>query len=349
LQTVCCFPRSAFPAAGAERPRDPRSKLSGRLDLKRSGWVALTFVAIALVLLGSCGGGQMSTPFNATPAVTGLFPSNITIGSQAFTLFVSGTGFMSDSKGVTFAFWNGSPRSTTFNVTTGELEVQIFQSDVAIGAGNAIQITVENPPPGGGLSTVTLASLFTIVPAQNGLAITSLDPSSKAAGGSAFTLTVNGSGFATNDVVTWNGSPRTTTIAAMAPTVAQAQITQDDIATAGSASVAVATPDEVTATPSVNFAITGRNNSMPTVSSLSPSSTTHGGGDFQLRVNGSGFAPNSFVLFNGTFHATAFVSSSQLVALIQAADIATMGSATVAVTNPAPGGGTSPNEMFTIN
>jgi trimeric autotransporter adhesin len=318
------------------------------LDLKRSRWVALTLAGFALVLLGSCGGGT-STPFNATPAITGLFPSNITVGSQAFTLFVSGTGFMSDSKGVTFAFWNGSPRSTTFNITTGELEVQIFQSDVAVAPGNTIQITVENPPPGGGLSTINLASLFTITPSQNGLAITSLAPTSKAAGGAAFTLTVNGSGFATNDVVTWNGSPRTTAIAPMVPTVAMAQITADDISTAGSASVAVATPNEVTATPSVNFTITGQNNPMPTVSTLSPSSATHGGGDFQLRVNGSGFAPNAFVLFNGTFHATAFVSSSQLVALIQAADIATMGTATVAVTNPAPGGGTSPNQMFTIN
>jgi hypothetical protein len=108
-------------------------------------------------------------------------------------------------------------------------------------------------------------------------------------------------------------------------------------------------PNQVQATPSINFAITGQNNRMPTVSSLSPSSVNHGGGDLQLRINGSGFASNAFVLWNGAFRATAFVSSSQLVALIQAADTAMAGSATVAVTNPAPGGGTSPMQMFTIN
>ena len=99
--------------------------------MKRSRWVALTSVGVALVLLGSCGGGQKIPEFNATPTVTGFFPSNITAGSQGFTMVVTGTGFQSNSQGVTFVNWNGSPRSTTFDDTTGDLLVQIFASDVA--------------------------------------------------------------------------------------------------------------------------------------------------------------------------------------------------------------------------
>ena len=68
-----------------------------------------------------------------------------------------------------------------------------------------------------------------------------------------------------------------------------------------------------------------------------------------MRINGSGFALTSYVEFNGAFCATAYISNSQLVAYVQAANIATAGNATVQVINPPPGGGTSSQEKFTIN
>jgi trimeric autotransporter adhesin len=315
--------------------------------LKRSRWVAFMSAAFALVLLGSCGGSSIPE-FNATPTVTGFFPSNVTAGSQGFTMFVTGTGFQSNSKGVTFVNWNGSPRSTTFNASTGQLEVQIFASDVA--TANSIGITATNPIPGGGTSTVNPpGDIFTVVQPQAGLTITSLDPTSTAVGGPDFMITVNGTGFTTNDVVLWNGSPRVTVIAPMNTTVATATITRDDIATVGIASVAVSLPNQVVATPSLGFPVTGPNNSSPNLSSLSPNSATHGAGDFEMRLNGSGFGSNAFVEWNGTFVATAFISSSQLVAYVPAALFATAGSVPVTVTNPAPGGGTSSSVNFTIN
>jgi hypothetical protein len=314
--------------------------------LKRSRWVALTSFVASIALLGGCGTNNIP-PFNATPIVTGLFPSNITAGSEGFTLQVIGTGFQSNSKGVTFVNWNGSPRSTTYNINSGQLAVQIFASDIT--TANVITITATNPAPGGGTSSVNLRSRFTIVQQMAGLTIAPpLDPASVKAGSGAFTLTVNGTGFGVNDIITWNGSPRLTTIAPMTPTVATAQITSDDVVSVGFASVAVAEPDQVTATPSLSFAITGADNPTPRLSSLSPSSAAHGGGDFQMRINGSGFVPTSTVLWNGDFRATAYMSASQLVALIPAADILAAGSATVSVVNPAPGGGTSSTTMFTI-
>ncbi len=318
--------------------------------MKRSRWVALTSVVASLVLLGSCGGSQKIPAFNATPTVSGLFPSNITAGSEGFILSVAGTGFQSNSQGVTFVNWNGSPRSTSFDVTTGQLAVEIFASDVT--TANTVNITATNPAPGGGTSQVSPLSKFTIVQTQAGLTIASpLNPASAKAGSAAFTLTVTGTGFAVNDFVTWNGSPRVTVIAPMTPTTATAQITSNDVANVGFASVAVATPNQVSATSSLSFPITGSDNPMPAVSSLSPSSATKGGGDFQMRVSGSGFGPNAAVLWNGSFRATAFISSSQLVALIPAADIAVNlmpNSADVSVTNPAPGGGTSSTLPFAL-
>src|SRR5262249_28807992 len=95
-----------------------------------------------------------------------------------------------------------------------------------------------------------------------------------------------------------------------------------------------------------SFAI---NNPAPTASSTIPSSATAGGAGFSLTVNGTGFVSTSLVKFNGATKATTFVSATQLTATIAAADIATAGTVNVAVTNPAPGGGTSGNVQFTIN
>jgi hypothetical protein len=309
--------------------------------LKRSRSVALLSVA-ALLILGSCG-GEKKLPFNATPTVTNLFPSVITAGSDGFTMSVTGTGFISSSSGVTFINWNGSPRSTSFNSTTGQLSVQVFASDVL--NPNQITVTATNPGPGGGtsLSGVT----FTVEPVKPGLTLVSLDPNTEKAGAPAFMITANGTGFLTGDVVTWNGTQLITNVSGA--TQATAQVTADLLTTAGTASVSVATSDPTVATLSQTFTITGQNNPAPKISSLSPKSATHGSADLQIEVSGSGFVTNSTVEINGNFCATAFVSNSELIALVQAANLTTAGTAQITVVNPAPGGGTSGQEPLTIN
>ena len=308
----------------------------------RSRWGALVLVA-AILLLGSCISSGNAPPFNATPAITNLFPSNIVAGSQTFTLFVVGTGFISSSKGVTFIYWNGAPRSSTFNETTGQLEVQIFDTDVAVA--NQVQVTAVNPGPGGGMSAPIT---FTIQATQAGEpAIAGFSPPSAKAGGTDFTLTVNGSNFTANDVVTWNGTIRTTTFTNSTQTAAA--ITSTDIASAGSGSVAVYTPGNVVGSPSVDFAITGPDNPSPTLSSLSPSSVGAGSPDLEVLVSGSGFVQGSFAETNGAPLATAFLSGSQLVILIPQADLAASATLSIDVTTPAPGGGTSKPLTFKVN
>jgi hypothetical protein len=85
----------------------------------------------------------------------------------------------------------------------------------------------------------------------------------------------------------------------------------------------------------------------PVANSLSPSGGTVGGSGFTLTVNGARFVKGSTVLWNRSARATTFVSSTQLTASILASDIATVGSAAVAVVNPAPGG-TSNELTFSI-
>ncbi|HEV8130970.1 MAG TPA: SBBP repeat-containing protein, partial [Acidobacteriota bacterium] len=87
---------------------------------------------------------------------------------------------------------------------------------------------------------------------------------------------------------------------------------------------------------------------IPAIASLSPSSATAGGPAFTLTVNGSNFVNSSVVQWNGSSRITTFISSSQLSAAINAADIAVVGGASVTVFNPLPGGGTSNAQTFTI-
>ncbi len=71
-------------------------------------------------------------------------------------------------------------------------------------------------------------------------AITQLMPNSASTGGQAFTLTVNGSNFASGSVVYWNGTTRTTTF--VMGSQVTAAITATDIATAATVSVYVQNP-----------------------------------------------------------------------------------------------------------
>jgi hypothetical protein len=89
-------------------------------------------------------------------------------------------------------------------------------------------------------------------------------------------------------------------------------------------------------------------NPVPFIGNLSPAAAQAGGGAFTLTVNGAGFVEDSVVRWNGEDRPTTRLSSTQLGADIPAADIAMTGTAEVTVFSPAPGGGLSNAEPFSI-
>jgi hypothetical protein len=89
-------------------------------------------------------------------------------------------------------------------------------------------------------------------------------------------------------------------------------------------------------------------NPVPKVTSLTPSSATHGTGNFPITIQGTGFVPSSAVTFNGRQLTVDYRSATQLVVYVPGSDILTAGPANVVVTNPLPAGGTS-SSTFTIN
>ena len=96
---------------------------------------------------------------------------------------------------------------------------------------------------------------------------------------------------------------------------------------------------------------------MPHVTQLNPSSVTSGSAAFALEVDGTSFAGNAFVNFNGKLTPTS-VTATKIMVTIPASAIMNFGTVAVTVTNPGKPGGlygggtadaTSAPMNFTIN
>jgi hypothetical protein len=90
-------------------------------------------------------------------------------------------------------------------------------------------------------------------------------------------------------------------------------------------------------------------NPVPVISGVSPAFIDAGGATFPLTVNGSGFVSGSTVYWGTTGLATTYVSSSQLMASVLSADIASAGTDAITVQTLAPGGGTSNSWQFEVD
>ena len=98
------------------------------------------------------GGPSNSLSFNinnAVPTLTSISPGNAPAGGTGFAISIAGIGFVPGS----IVQWNGSNRSTAYFTST-RLSAAITASDIA-SVGTA-QVTVFNPPPGGGLSNAVI-------------------------------------------------------------------------------------------------------------------------------------------------------------------------------------------------
>ncbi len=273
-----------------------------------------------------------------TPVIAFLSPNSALVGGAGFNVSVIGSSFTQNS----VVQWNGSPRATT-PVNGTELTAAILASDIA--AVGTAQVTVFVPPPGGGASN---AVPFSIVQAENPLPrINSINPTQTIAGGPAFTLTVNGTGFFQGSLVRWNGSPRQTTFVNVGQVLAQ--ITAADITSVGTAQITVfnSTPGGGSSN-AVSFVVVSQSGNPPVITNITPSVVNAGGQGFTLAVEGSFFTPTSVVQFNSDSRPTTFISANQLTVQISQEDIQNGGEATINVFNAPPGAGTSNVRILTV-
>ncbi|HLV80013.1 MAG TPA: hypothetical protein VKT32_07000 [Chthonomonadaceae bacterium] len=295
------------------------------------GWDFVTGVGSVQGLNGLNAGNS------ASPTISSLSPSSATAGGAGFTLTVNGSNYVSGAT----VNWNGSALSTTFG-SSSQLTASVPAADIA-SAGTA-SVTVTS----GGQTSNT--ATFTINNPNPVPTISSLSPSSVAAGSAQFTLTVNGTNFVSTSTVNWNGTALSTTV--LSSTQLQATVPAADVATAGTASVTVVNPAPGGGTSNaLAFNITN-NNPAPVLSSISPSSVRAGHASFTLTCTGSSFISSSVVKWtaNGTTTtlSTTYVSGTTLTAVVPSTLVASRGTASVTVVNPAPGGGTSGAKTFSI-
>jgi 6-phosphogluconolactonase (cycloisomerase 2 family) len=287
-------------------------------------------------------GGQLAishgpaTTTNPVPMISSLSPPSTIASDTAFTLQINGVNFLPGST----VYFGGQPRSTTF-VSSTQLNANILASD--INNGGIAVVFVFNPLPGGGASTSVEFPVSAPSPV-----ISSIAPSSVAAGASPFAMFVTGSGFVTSSVVSFNGTARATSY--NSPGLLIFEIFTADIVAPGTASINVTSPSN--GVPGGGTSNTVTLTIVPSipplaVSNISPTSITAGGPGFTLTVNGSGFVQGSQVSFNLNKVSTTFVNSTQLTASIPASAIAIAGNPYVIVTNP--DGFASVPLTFTVN
>ncbi len=101
-------------------------------------------------------------------------------------------------------------------------------------------------------------------------------------------------------------------------------------------------------TEEVNSGSCITSNPTPSIALLSPTSLMAGSSSQTLTIEGTGFMPLSTVKFNGIAHAVTYVGTSVLTIVLTSADLETVGTYPVVVTNSTPGGGPSNSVAFTV-
>jgi hypothetical protein len=244
-------------------------------------------------------------------------------------------------KGQVHVFQNdatGWPLYTTLTAPDGVVG-DVFGYEVAINAATVVSGAYAANNFAG------TAYVFVIPPPNPIPALSSFNPSPAIAASGPFTLIVNGSGFVPGAMVLWNGLPRVTTY--VSPTQLTASITGLDVSTAATANITVTNPGPGGGTSSpLSLTIA---NPLPAVTSIQPLVAVVGGAAFNMAVYGSSFVNGSTILWNGSPRTTQFAGSGKLVASINAADIASPGSASISVSSTAPGGGVSNALSLAIN
>ncbi len=270
-------------------------------------------------------GNQISNALTFTvtpppPTLTSLSPNSTVAGGPAFLLTVNGTGFGASP----VIYWNAFALSTT-PINTGQASATVPLNLITM-PGSA-SITVQNG------NQASNALIFNIT--SSPLTLTSIAPTSAAAGGPAFMLTVNGTGFSANTTLAWASigaatgaaTPLATTF--VSATQLTAAVGANLIAQPGSAAITAANGSLVS--NSLMFSIVAP---APVITSVSPSSVTAGSASLSLTLAGSGFLTGAAVSFNGTSLATTFVSATQVSATVPANLIAQPGSAQITISNP---------------
>ena len=158
--------------------------------------------------------------------------------------------------------------------------------------------------------------------------LTSINPTTVAAGSGAFTLKATGTNFVSGTTILWDGTAVPTTVTSS--TQLTAKISANQILNPGVIGIRVMKPDSTTSS-TVKLTITGNAFSLV---SISPIVVAAGSPPFTLTAYGFGFVSGAHISLNGYLLTTSFDSATQLHARIPNTVVANPGTLTIGVTNP---------------
>ena len=280
---------------------------------------------IALALLACGGGTSEPTTANPLPVLVTVDPDIILVGSGARTLTLHGTGFVPGSQ----VRWNDADRVTHFQ-SAEVLTVDLPARD--LDTTSVSRLAVVNGAPGGGTSGTINVVVGYPVPQ-----ITSISPTTMGtAPPPLMSITVTGTGFVPRSVVRFGANEFG--ISSFTPTQVIADIPSFYVSTPGPRPVRVVNPGPGGgASNAIEFAVAYP---VPMLDAAGPDSSFTGAA-VTLTLTGTGFGPGSRVRWNDQDRPTTFVSTSRLTADIPSSDVGSPTVATLSVSNPTPGGGTS--------
>ncbi len=158
--------------------------------------------------------------------------------------------------------------------------------------------------------------------------LSSVSPSTVAAGSAGFTLTATGTNFNSGTQLLWDGIAQPTKV--VSNTQLTIAVSAAQIATADIVTIRAMKSDTTTSEPAT-LTITGTTAPTFSLSSISPSTIASGSPDFTLSATGTGFVTGDVITLNGVAATTAFDSATQIHATVPAADVLAPGTIAVAV------------------
>ncbi|MGB6469297.1 MAG: IPT/TIG domain-containing protein [Candidatus Acidiferrales bacterium] len=165
---------------------------------------------------------------SGVPIITSLSPTNTLAGNTGLDVYITGTNFVTQSV-VTVNNANTTP--TFINST----QLVAFVPAASMAAAGTVQITVVNPPPGGGASNTSLVTVTNPIPI-----ITAVSPTSALVGGTPPALTITGTGMTAGSSILFNGKAYPTTFAGS--TSVSANLQAVDLVNSGVNQVQVSNP-----------------------------------------------------------------------------------------------------------
>nr|MDA8079237.1 IPT/TIG domain-containing protein [Nitrospiraceae bacterium] len=285
-------------------------------DVKVHSYINRAFLA------GEKGLSMVDLP-NPLPVLTSIAPEHALRGSKQVDLTINGQGLL-ENTGIDL---NGVKTASLF-LGCGSIKVTV--PGIYLQQTGDIGIKAVNPAPGGGASNLLYLHVVNPVPQ-----ITGLDPASATAGTASLTVSVLGTGFFNDTVLTVNGVSRTFTL--VSRTNIQLNLTAADLANGGYLKiVATNLPPGGGDSNTMKFTVL---NPLPVLNGLN-TATVPAGRDATITIAGSGFVPSTTVSVDGSKVNATFVSSSRL-KITLSASLLTAGTHSITISNPAPGGGVS--------